>query len=685
MRRLGLTLLASLLSASVAAADVSARAGVILVPNDDTIAPLTRSFELAGKSITFTRTGPSSFSSITGPLILDGERGTRLSLDPATLSATYSIQGFDFPFFESARRTLHISRLMGIYFEPPPPAARFAQFTEADLLLADTPVIAPFLTTLPVQTNFLPPEVFLKEMDDRLVVTWYQERRDVEVQAVLFRSGDIRFSYRSIGHMRAGAVYITSGNEPWRTLETVASGTDPVSDFATSNPPEIAAMLDITSVSLSRIGETNVLRFVIRTRNPIDRSKLGPDRTIGLNIRLTSSAFISAQISGVSPAGDSLNAPYLSVNGQTSLMRVEGDSITLTLAQEYALLQSPSDHQLTVSLANERGGDSMSLAGRIETAPRPARTDFAKVGTVASFPGPISDTFTRSVSNAFAVWEKARTFFNLDPGSIDGFAVYQNFSTIGVPAASVGNAGVDNIAIGSSISSTLPREPNVMDMHAIRDLWNASDENAASLLLHEFGHRWLFFIEHLENGVATRVLNENGHPALGMDTRAAFPVLQPFDCSAMGGSTYTDNGDGTFSGPPDSCGAAYSWLDLYLMGLAAPEEVPDVFYLTDTDPPIDELGFVEGQTLQATRKNVAIADVIARMGVRSPAYPASQREFKVLFALVYDPARPLPMEDVELVAHYASLFRERFSLATGGRGSIDTTLPVAERRRPARR
>lgn len=50
----------------------------------------------------------------------------------------------------------------------------------------------------------------------------------------------------------------------------------------------------------------------------------------------------------------------------------------------------------------------------------------------------------------------------------------------------------------------------------------------------------------------------------------------------MGGSDFVDNGDGTYMESSESwqAPAGYSWLDLYLMGLARAEEAPNFFLLT---------------------------------------------------------------------------------------------------------
>jgi len=185
--------------------------------------------------------------------------------------------------------------------------------------------------------------------------------------------------------------------------------------------------------------------------------------------------------------------PFWSSSERAQTMRVSGDTVTLTFAQEHVLLNAPSNDPILVSVANQFGGDSASLSGKVGAPPNLARTDFATVTNVSSFPGPISDAFLIPVLDAYRVWDRIREAFNLDSTVIDGLAVYSNFLSLGVPSSIVGNAGKDNVAPGGSSSKL--RELNIMNMHAIRELWNARDDFASQVLLHEWGHHWLYWPE----------------------------------------------------------------------------------------------------------------------------------------------------------------------------------------------
>ena len=76
------------------------------------------------------------------------------------------------------------------------------------------------------------------------------------------------------------------------------------------------------------------------------------------------------------------------------------------------------------------------------------------------------------------------------------------------------------------------------------------------------------------------------HWARGLHAPAPFPFQRPTEASAMGGGVWQDNFDGTFTQLDDDYyvpATGYSYLDLYLMGLLAPSEVPDFFILRNLD------------------------------------------------------------------------------------------------------
>ena len=121
--------------------------------------------------------------------------------------------------------------------------------------------------------------------------------------------------------------------------------------------------------------------------------------------------------------------------------------------------------------------------------------------------------------------------------------------------------------------------------------------------------------------------------------------------SPAGGNVWTDNGDGTFTlTAADPKGIQYSLLDLYIMGLAKPEEVPPFGILENTVAPADIQDPLRGGpyaapsltyfdtatpfTAKATRRKLTIDDVIKTNGPRLPANDAAQKSWQLGIVLL---------------------------------------------------
>ncbi|HEY2162756.1 MAG TPA: hypothetical protein VGH04_02140, partial [Gemmatimonadaceae bacterium] len=108
---------------------------------------------------------------------------------------------------------------------------------------------------------------------------------------------------------------------------------------------------------------------------------------------------------------------------------------------------------------------------------------------------------------------------------------------------------------------------------------------AMSQIGHEMGHRWSAFVSAKVNGEAIQL--GPTHWARGLQAPVAFPYQRPVEASAMGGGVWQDNLDGTYAQLDDDYyvpATGWSYLDLYLMGLIAPSEVPDFFILRNLVP-----------------------------------------------------------------------------------------------------
>ncbi len=139
-------------------------------------------------------------------------------------------------------------------------------------------------------------------------------------------------------------------------------------------------------------------------------------------------------------------------------------------------------------------------------------------------------------------------------------------------------------------------------------------------------------------------------------------------------------GEHTWRWVPNSEVEPYAPLELYVMGLIPPEEVPPVHLLQDPD-----VSDPEHITASSVR-TITIEEIMAAEGgPRDPAYPHTQRDFNLAFMVVQEgPFNPAAYAFFSLLSHrlmshdppqaHSSL--APFYWATGGRATLDTRLPV---------
>ena len=192
---------------------------------------------------------------------------------------------------------------------------------------------------------------------------------------------------------------------------------------------------------------------------------------------------------------------------------------------------------------------------------------------------------------------------------------------------------------------------------------------AMSQIAHEMGHRWAAFVS-AKVGSETIPLGPT-HWARGLQARVAFPYRRPIEASIMGGGVWQDNFDGTYTQLDDDYyvpATGWSYLDLYLMGLISPAEVPDFFILRNLAPAgRDAHGHV---TFKADRTKVTIQDVITAEGERFPGVDKSQRQFNTGMVMVVQHGRQPSPELIERTNGIRRQWIEYFSVTTGRRAAM---------------
>jgi hypothetical protein len=194
---------------------------------------------------------------------------------------------------------------------------------------------------------------------------------------------------------------------------------------------------------------------------------------------------------------------------------------------------------------------------------------------------------------------------------------------------------------------------------------------AMSQIGHEMGHRWSAFVSAKVNGETIQL--GPTHWARGLQAPAAFPYQRPVEASAMGGGVWQDNLDGTFTQLDDDYyvpATGWSYLDLYLMGLIAPSEVPDFFILRNL---VAEGRDANGRPIfKADRTKVTIQDVIAVEGPRLPDVDHSQKEFNTGMVVVVEHGKTPSKELLDRTEGIRLRWMDYWTTTTGHRSTMTT-------------
>jgi len=682
------------LGASAEPAPPVARDGAFYLPADEELVPGYRPFDLDGQSLVFEPRAQSKFA-VRREALRYIEPSSAFRYDFQTKSATpwhsfaYDLEGPPLTLFGRSVTRLHLTAFNGIHLDAPSEIGA-TQFDALEAAVHRGPVLSPLMITNRKPSRLHYPQLFVEENASAVVITWRSasgEAFGYDVQAELRRDGSIVYSYRSLRGMKWGTPLLSAGFDPATVTRRALGGADdPQSDLASGTAPEIAPMTDIRRVDVERLNESDLLVLRLRLRGPVNAQQLSAGQTLRYILQIgTATAWLDVDGSGwkITP----FNAPREIANG--AAVRIDSEVI------ELYNLQAPPDVPASYTvriwtqvLPSTRTVDFATTVISFDTAAGRVASDLSAVANGSELSLPITEPFLLGDFNPLAVWQRLQGTFSLSDYDVDAVAMYQSFFTDIIFYAgaysTAGNPAVDGIAPPSGSRGTkTARAPALLHMNQLTYGWNASVPNASHVILHEFGHRWLYFFRIAEEGQLVRALNPaSAHPAAFVHTPAAFRVFGDDEASVMGGATYASQNDGVYRA--HAANGGYSWTDLYLMGLAAPEEVQPWFYLANSNPPQPlEYWPADGAMVRGDRREVSIGQVIEAEGPRSPSAAIGQRLFRVLFVLVTDGATPNE-QDVAKVNEWRALLEQTFSLATGGRGRVATEWVRPAKRRATR-
>ena len=192
---------------------------------------------------------------------------------------------------------------------------------------------------------------------------------------------------------------------------------------------------------------------------------------------------------------------------------------------------------------------------------------------------------------------------------------------------------------------------------------------------HEMGHTWLAAAQYMKDG-ERRLMTAGGgsHWAFELHAPAPFPWWGTENGSVMGGSYWRENSDGTFTPTRgwSTRGGGFSWLDLYLMGLATPNEVPDMFVLHNVKQAGERW---DGPYTAEQKEIVTMEQIVAAIGPRNPPPERAPKVFNIGFVYFLLPGQEPDPELLRELVRYRDRALEHWRHVTGGRGQLSNEIP----------
>jgi len=205
---------------------------------------------------------------------------------------------------------------------------------------------------------------------------------------------------------------------------------------------------------------------------------------------------------------------------------------------------------------------------------------------------------------------------------------------------------------------------------------------AVAQIGHELGHRWSTRTRAVVKGdtIELRGPHDPGglsgatHWPQGVHTPSPFPYSRPVEASIMGGASWKENGDGTFTLLANGTmnpASGFSYLELYLMGFLPAASVPDFFMLRNQRP----VGRTpEGNTIVAAEKiPITIQDVIAHNGPRVPSFENAPKAYNTAIVAVTLHGRKPSAAMLAQLEGIGAAWIGYWSKVTGGVSTMTTT------------
>jgi hypothetical protein len=711
---------------------ISTTDNLIVMTLDENVLGKANLFDLARRTVRFTPDG-SRYRVENLALQWDPEFGSEMTGSQATL------KNFAFPFSGKSWNSFSVGITGSLAFRESEGGGRgggisvdrFAELQEAGRAL---------INTVPAISVFFKPRMsgarYLKELDDRVVITWnltepvggIQDMTWVKTvnrfQAVLRKDGAVEMSYEEVAAQDAiVGIYpvVTAGTE--KEIATIAG------EENAAVPPH----LDIKSVKLAAV-DGLFLKASIETRGALlpesDPGMAGviyrvcldgkkPVADCTQNAQADAVWTIQGAVSGgrggrgggggsryaasgpgVSP-GVTITGNTISAQGTLPEGFRAGDRIFV-----YAAVQTPGTPPATVDRVPPREVQLAGLAG-------PA----VDLSSVKKQDGPFAVAY-----ESFHYLKPPRamdltcTVIKALGDKFDMLAYYSDFRIDNPEAGTSSNGPLGGGPAGGAVTGIGANQRNLegycsqgrfqwqyiqpvyvgsnqMQEYPPEGFTDANTRNLAAYshqlaertsngkappynyamaqIGHEMGHRWSAFVS-AKVGNETLPLGPT-HWTRGLHAPVAFPYQRPTEASTMGGGVWQDNFDGTYTQLDDDYyvpATGWSYLDLYLMGLIAPGEVPDFFILRNLVPAGRD---ANGHAIfKADRTKVTIQDVIAVHGPRLPDVDHAQKQFNTGMVVVVEHGKTPSKELIDRTNGIRLRWMDYWENTTGHRSSMTT-------------
>ena len=227
---------------------------------------------------------------------------------------------------------------------------------------------------------------------------------------------------------------------------------------------------------------------------------------------------------------------------------------------------------------------------------------------------------------------------------------------------------------------------DVFDASPFRNNDDEGFDSGLYLFAHEFAHAWLAYFQYDKLGQREPLHDTDFchcHWRWELHTPAAFPwhTEAIFSASIMGGRFWLDHGNGRFTLHSGFADGGFSWLDLYAMGLADAEEVPDMFIVRNSHNVEDPSG---SPAYEGEKEIISIDQIVAAEGPRVPGTAHSQKVFNAGFVYLLEPGQTPSGDLLDLHARYLDKVPGYWSHITGGRSQVTTVVPRIANNRPPR-